>query len=205
MLTYRGIDIFPDIASATVISYLEKTIVGNRVVAYFYFDYLRGIEQTAISVLSNLLKQLLCALGQNDWPEGVSTKLQAMSLDRGSILNVRDLIELVFLAVEQFSSTFFVFDALDECEDPTVRWKLLTFIQTAERKPGIKIFISRRHQLSGKDSFGVTLPIRAHNEDIEAYVREKLECKQLPNELQREVIARVVDKADGMSVPLPLF
>ena len=117
---------------------------------------------------------------------------------------MRDLTRLLFLAVEQFSSVFFIFDALDECEDRAVRWKLLDFIQTAQSKPAIKIFISSRHQLSSKNLLGVTLAIRAHNEDIEAYVRERIECKHLPNELQREVIAQVVARADGMYFHLPL-
>jgi hypothetical protein len=118
---------------------------------------------------------------------------------------MRDLIGLLLLSVEQFSSTFFVFDALDECEDPTVRWKLLTFIQMAQHKPGVKIFISSRHQLSSKTAFGISSPIRAHNEDIEAFVRERLECKHFPDELQREAVSKVVARADGMYFSLPCF
>jgi len=156
------------------------------------------LTQSATNVFLSLLKQLLRQLGPSDWPSDLFQKLSQTRSDV-SVLNIREVSKFVLDCASQFSDVFFIFDALDECEDPRARKKLIDFINTATQlNPRVKILFTSRTNLPGSDFVShKSILIKAHATDIEGYVRANLEHKRYSDELRDEIVSKIIARSDG--------
>lgn len=154
-----------------------------------------------MNVLSSLLKQLLRRFGQSPWPKDLFQTLRAKSSDPCNTLDPRDVISFIFQCAEEFSKVFFIFDALDECEDLNARWKVLSFINTAaQMEPRVRVLLTSRPHLPANDGLSSAdiVSVYAHPDDIEAYIRATIEYKRYKPTLQEEIVRTLLSKADGL-------
>jgi hypothetical protein len=154
-----------------------------------HFDYQDRSSQNITHVLRNLLRQLLQNLELRRWPIGL---FEAKASTHYHSLDVPTIIQYITHCIEQFSVTFFILDALDECEDAT-RWKLLNIINNARHHHhNIKIFVTSR---LGPDSLESTdiLTVTAEKLDLELFIRAKIAHKRYDQPLQDMIVSKLMD------------
>jgi hypothetical protein len=116
-------------------------------------------------------------------------------------MNIRDLISLFFSCCKYFVEIYVLFEAIDECADFGLRWKLSTFCEEALRMgPTHRILVSSRPHLSMellKDA--VSLHIRTDTADLEKYIRENLRYmgSRFSPALREEITRALLQHADG--------
>lgn len=186
--------------SATVIEYLRHSFPKDCGLAYVYFDYQEHATQNITSVFINLLKQLVDCFGEQPLPEELAQRLDKARANPASTMDTRNVTQLILLCAQHFSKTFLIFDAIDECEDSTARWKLLSFLTMLSQSRGhIKGLVTCRPYISipSLNSDNV-VHIQAHKSDLEAYVWEKTEHTGYTDELRNDIVVKIVENADGL-------
>lgn len=164
--------------------------------AYIYFDYQDRLTQSATNVLFSLLKQLLQCLGKHDWPQTLFHKLPTQPTNVNA-LDERDVTKLIIQCAKKFSTVYFVFDALDECEDLTSRRKIIDFMYTVTQMvPGVRILYTSRPQLPCISQS--SLIVHSNKMDIETYIRANISHKHFTSELQDEIVSKVLINSDGL-------
>lgn len=129
-----------------------------------------------------------------------------MSL-KGEQLSFETCKEQLLEAVNLYSRTTIILDALDECE-PKSRWRLvetLELLLTNSERP-IKIFISSRPDQDIRKKFRnkPNIEIQAkHNEtDIQKFVSGEIvkhgSWGEMPPSLQADIINTLLKQSDGM-------
>ena len=156
-------------------------------------------------MFASLLRQLLRSFGQEPWPSDVFQSLRE-TCDGEGALNVRDLIALFFRCSESFTTTYIILDALDECADSGLRWKVTNFCEEA-LKTGSRhrVLVTSRPHLSMELMTEATiLHIEATPADLEGYIRETLRhtgCR-FSAALRDEITASLLRLADGWYCPI---
>jgi ankyrin repeat domain-containing protein 50 len=186
---------------ATIIEYLEQPSYDTSARAYIHFDYQNRTSQIGANIFTSLLRQLLRCFGTQSWPPNILEPLQR-SCSGGIAVDIRDIITLIFQCCNHFPKVFLIFDALDECEDQAVRWKVMNFIDSAIRsQPNIRTLITSRPQISLDDSLNqaTVVHITSHLSDIEKYIRENLQYtgKKFSIASKEEIVSKLLEKADG--------
>ena len=186
-------------ASSLIIDRLCDRAKGrNAAVACFYFDSAAQKEQSLTTVLSSLLKQLVCGL------ENIPAKIVEAFRDQKKTTGGRrlELCEIVGMLQDIAPSrpTFILFDALDECV-PEYRGKLLESLQQILHKsPGTRIFLAGR--LHARDEVKkhlagrvVAVPITTTKADIIRFLRAKMREDTTPdamdNSLEEDIMKNI--------------
>jgi hypothetical protein len=171
--------------------------------AYIYFDYQDRLTQSTTNVLLSLLKQLLRCLGPSQWPPRLFQKLSKKVSDVSNTLDSSEVTKYIIHCARQFPKVFFIFDALDECEDLSSRSKLIDFMNTATQlESRIRILFTSRPQLPTTDcSNQGTIVIRSLKTDVETYIRANIKYKRYPTVLQDEIVTKIVASSDGLYFP----
>lgn len=109
--------------------------------------------------------------------------------------------------VTEFSTAFFVFDALDECDEKTQRMDMLQLFNSLESK-SVRIFITGRRFHRDIDawvaSFGIaSIKLHAHDQDVATYVESTIvghasAKRMICGELRKEVICTLVKGCQEM-------
>ena len=171
------------------------------IASYIYFDHQDSSTQSARNVLLCILKQLLSQLHYDTWPVGLSERLGGRC--KGAP-DIAELTSFVTQCCQKFDKVFLIFDAMDECADPGVRWKVLEFIGIIRiAVPGTKVFITSRPQMwsNGGLCSAKVIHVKAQQCDIEAYVRAKTEHTGYDPGLVDDIITKLVESSQGMSFP----
>jgi hypothetical protein len=108
-------------------------------------------------------------------------------------------------ACRPLSKLFVIIDALDECVEES-RGEFLQELR--DLGPKLRLMItSRPMNITNYFEDTVRLDICAHNEDIERYVKERLQREsrlkhniEKDSNLSNDIIKVILEKADGMSV-----
>ena len=187
---------------ATVIDHLEGEFLDNSARAFIHFDYQQKSTQNCVNIFSSLLRQLLGCFGPNPWPTDIQKSLNR-SCDSRRALDIRELVSLIHRCSKHFEVVFLVFDALDECDDLILRWKVIDFIDSSLRsEQNFRVLLTSRPQLSLNDRLGcsITVDIIAHAADIEKFIRDHLQYvgRRFSTSLKEEIVNTLVGKADGM-------
>lgn len=185
-----------------------KKIIAKRQPAdyglgYVYFDYKDQDQQTPRNILRCLLKQLARLLP--DLPQEVEAFHKGY-MENGEIPTLDDLFTAILAVSKQFSNTFFVFDALDEC-DPEMQRKQLLPLFHKMVEGGINVFLTSRPgfkdiQHSLQDSAKIELA--AKKQDIDTFIRARIdenpEARRLvlQGRCQDQIISDLTDCAQGM-------
>ena len=167
----------------------------NATVACFYFDFAAQKEQSPTSIMSSLLKQVICGL------EEIPAKMTQAFRDQKSIIGGRELglDEIVEILQDITSSrpTFICIDALDECM-PEYRAKLLASLnQILHKSPCTRIFLAGRLQIRDeveKHLAGrvVALSIIPTSDDIIRFLQAKLKEDVIPDAMDESLEADII-------------
>ena len=177
----------------------------NASVACFYFDFAAKNEQSPMSVLSSVLKQVVCGL--REIPEKIAQAFRGRkNVIGGRRLELSEIVEM--LQDISFSRPIFIcIDAVDECV-PEHRAELLDSLNQVLRKsPSIQIFLAGRLQirdevgkhLSGRVVAVSIVPIRG---DIIRFLRAKLEKDATPDAMDKSLEADIINSIPEMVSPM---
>ena len=183
-------------ASSLVIDALGDWARGqNVVVACFYFDFAAQKEQSPTSILSSLLKQVVCGL------EEIPAKIAQAFRDQKKVIGGRKLgLSEIVEMLQDISSarpTFICIDALDECM-AEYREKLLDSLrQILLKSPGTRIFLAGRlhvrdeveRHLVGRVA---AVSITPTKNDIVRFLRAKLKEDIIPDAMDRNLEADII-------------
>lgn len=181
-----------------MIDELEKTIPTDemRGLAYVYIDYKDQLQQSTASIVSSFLKQLALR-HDSDLPE--IHDLQKKFRFKSKRPELVDLMNTVVAVLSRFSSTFMIFDALDECESKE-RLKLFQVIDQLENL-GVKVFATcRPHIRDARHLFETSratwIRIEADTEDIKNFLRIKLDERTNQSPTMK---AKIIDKLSSFA------
>lgn len=171
--------------------------------AYIYFSYNEKNKQMAPDVLRSLIKQLA---GQAPRIPDKLQNLYEMWQTETRSPSVPELQLVLFAVMETLPRVFFVFDALDECDEDNRCKELLPLFHLGTR--GASVFLTGRpyprdmqESLNAKQVTQIEL--RAHEQDLRVYIEQKIEdsvhAKYLiREELREDIIKQLVGCCKGM-------
>lgn len=172
-------------------------------VAYIYFNYQEQDKQKPTHVLSSLIKQLISQESAQPLPK----ELENFHKDQKTP-NSEELYRILLHVVKPFTRTFFIFDALDECDQNGQRKELLPLFHRMG-KDGMNLFLtSRDHPADIQFSFDKTAKVKlwAKDEDVASYIKQKIAedpqaeslitCSQ--GNYKNKIISELTDCAKGM-------
>ncbi|KAA8911999.1 hypothetical protein FN846DRAFT_773576 [Sphaerosporella brunnea] len=190
--------------SSLVIDHLhEHASKKNCGVAHIYFNYKEKQKQRPTDILTSLVKQLG---NQQPEPSVVLLGLHERSQKEKRRPTDDELYNALVGLSKEFTRTFVVFDALDECDRWEQRATLLPMCHKM-RESGLTLFItSRRSADDIEESFkeASTMEIRAHEADIRSYICKRLDAhpaarSMLRNSKREEgIITELVEISAGM-------
>ena len=175
--------------------------VRNRdiVVAGLYCDYLAQEEQSTANMLGAILNQLL---ERDGIPEHVRL---AFRKEKGGFggraVRLSDLVEILKRTIASLPEVFICIDGLDECL-PNNRRVLLESLQViVQSSPTARVFVSGRPHIRDEIrrcfTGAIMIPIIPTTDDIERYLKMRLDRDTTPNEMDdslRAEIMRVIPK-----------
>lgn len=179
--------------------------------AYVYCNYKDQASQTLPALLASLVQQLVqCS---NPIPQNIRD-LYHQHQSRNTKPSIDDLSTHLQLLATNFSRTFVVIDALDECQDTDeTRSKFITLLLRLVPANLHLLCTSRRlGDIENYFAAASCLEINAMNEDIETFLTSQvLESERLRSfcrsseNLQSTIVDRIVNNAQGMCVPSALL
>lgn len=198
MLMFTLLNIFANIQRSTAIDYLQTHFQNQNVaVAYIYFDYKDRENQTAIRVVSALLKQVVSQLETT--PQQIQ-QLYEESIRRAWLPDLTTLVEHLISCVCLFQSVYVVLDALDECEDDQQK-DILTLLDELLVRPSVQLMLTSRSHLQRLKQLSVPslrIDITADERDVRTYLHSRLEHERLSPDLRNEIVEVISQGAEGM-------
>ena len=161
-----------------------------------YFDSQDQEHQTALNVFASLLKQFAIRLKEMS---AAITSMYNRYRIRRTRPELSDLVECIISVSAVFSSSFILFDALDECER-SQRQKILNAISRVH-SAGVSIVATGRHHIANVEYFksSPTINIRADVKDLRHFLTQKLSEARLENaKLDEEIVETLSTNADGL-------
>ena len=185
-------------ASSVVIDNLCDQAKGiNATVACFYFDFAAQNEQSPVSVLGSLLKQLV--FGLEEIPEEISDaykdRKNAIGGQGPQISNILKMLQ----TTSARRRAFICIDALDECATEH-RAKLLDSLgQLLEQSPGTRIFVTGRPHILPEIGRHLRtrvarVSISPKRDDIVTYLRSRLAADTAPDAMDSTLEADILRK-----------
>ena len=169
-------------------------------VAWLYFDYLTQQEQTAISIMGAILKQLT---GRREVPKDIREAFQ-----EGRRPLLPDLVRILRIVVASLPRVFICIDALDELL-PKDLPELLELIRAIVwESPRIRIFLTgRSHVKETVQRYftkAIAIPITPNQNDVRSYVEMRLDRDEEPEamnkDLRADIVKMILDKMSDMWV-----
>jgi hypothetical protein len=166
-------------------------------VVYVYFDYKDQQNQSYINVLSSLLKQLVLQIERvpSELRDVWISSLSKHQRPAGSSW----LLELFTAVSKQFTATYVLVDAFDECH-PSQQENILAAVEKLCQENKIRVMLTSRHYLQSLNSLpAITLTISANNTDVKKYLSSKLEKEKFLNqELKEKISLQISSEKSGM-------
>ena len=191
--------------AAITIDHLLTTVRCNDVgVAYLYCNYKMRADQTTTGLLAAILKQLV-----HGRPSAAEPVMRLF--DQHTTKQTRPSLEEIFNSLQSvlsdYTSTYIVVDALDECTDKEGTCsQLLHRLRSLQPNADVHLMATSRFIPEIEKEFELMprLEIRASDEDIERFVRGQMHrlagCVQRNEALQGLVQQKLVEAVDGMLV-----
>jgi Cdc6-like AAA superfamily ATPase len=174
-------------------------------IAYLYCGFQCQQEQKPTDLLASILKQLIQR--QPSVPEKVMS-LYKHHYDERTRPSFDEISKVLHSIVYNYSKTFIIIDALDECQvSDGGRRMLLSEIFNLQAKTGASFFATSRFipEIAKEFEGNISLEIRASDDDVQRYLDAKM-SQLLPfasrnSTLQEEIKSEIVKAVDGMYVP----
>jgi Cdc6-like AAA superfamily ATPase len=194
------------IITSLVVDYLHSKFQddANVGIAYIYCNFRRQQEQKPEDLLASLLKQLIQE--KHSMPE-IMKDLYKRHKKKRTRPSVEEVSKVLYSVVADFSKTFIIIDALDECQVTNgSRMKLLSEILYLQTKIGVSLFATSRYipEITKNLEGCVSLEIIASDKDVQRYIDGHI--LQLPSfvlrspDLQEEIKTEITKAVDGMYV-----
>ena len=174
-------------------------------VAWLYFDYNAKEEQTVVSIMGAILKELI---GRGEIPKEIREAFREAENFGGRRLLLSDLRQMLGIAIGLLPKLFICMDGLDECL-PKDLPELLELLGDIIREfPSTRIFLTGRPQVE-KDIQRcfpkvVEIPISPNRDDIRGYVMMRLdsdiEREAMSDDLRAKIVNIMLDKMSNMYV-----
>ena len=177
----------------------DQTRGQNTVVTCFYFDFAARKEQTAVSMLGSLLKQIVSGTGvlEDIW-RALREQKEAVSGRKPQLANIVKMLQLITSS----QHIFMVIDALDECTT-VQRFRLFDSLkEILEKSPGSRIFVTGRPhirieietRLAGRVT---TISVGPTRDDIVRFLRVRLSEDETPDAMDESLEADILEKIPG--------
>jgi Cdc6-like AAA superfamily ATPase len=195
-----GKTIMAAVAIDHLITKVQKKATG---LAWVYCSYKSRTDQTAVSLLSMLLRQLM----HEDKPRIIELvgQLHKQHTSQKTRPTARDIVKILRAAIMEFSTVYFVIDALDECSaDDGTRRRFVKDLEALQLDTDLRLMITSRNIPQVVDQFADALKIevRAHDEDVKDFLAGQLDqlprCVQKDAALQKEIQEKIAGVIDGM-------
>ena len=180
---------------------------ANVGVAYIYCNFRLQQQQKPTDLLASLLKQLIQR--RPSMPECVETLYKRHCSER-TRPSLEEISKVLHAVAKDYSKTFIIIDALDECEAPDGgRKKLLSEIFNLQGGKGVCLYTTSRCIPEVEKEFegSMSIEIRASDDDVQRYLDSHMSqlpsCVSRSNELQEEIKTEIMKAVDGMYVPPP--
>lgn len=194
------------IITSIVVDHLHSKFQNdaNVGIAYIYCNFRRQQEQKPEYLLASLLKQLVQE--KHSMPE-ILKNLYKRHKDHRTRPSIEEVSKVLHSVVTDYSKTFIIIDALDEC--PVIdgsRMKLLSEILYLQTKIGVSLFATSRSVPEIMKNFEgcVWREILASDKDVQRYIEGH--TLQLPSfvrrspDLQEEIKTEITKAVKGMYV-----
>ena len=148
-------------------------------IAYLYCNFRRQYEQKLAYLLASLLKQLVQE--QPSMPESVKS-LYERHKEKRTCPSFDDISKVLHSIITNYSKTFLIIDALDECHVSNGgRSRLLSEIFNLQAKSGASVFATSRFNDKIMRQFegALSLEIRANDEDVQRYLGGRISQTEL--------------------------
>jgi hypothetical protein len=189
--------------AAIAIDHLCRTARSDDIgVAYLFFNYKAQVDQSALSLLAALLKQLV-----QSRPDIAAPVTQIY--DQHSKLRSRPSLEDIFRVLQSvclnYAVIHIIVDALDECADKDgARSRLINKLRELQVKTDVRLMFTSRFipEITHEFRTNPTLEVRASKEDVRRFVTGRMpslpNCVQRGDELKRAIQNKIVEAVDGM-------
>ena len=198
--------VFSDLVSfsSVVVNHLQTIYNGKDVaVACIYCDYKARVEQTALNLVSSLLKQLIqnCPVLSDN-----ISQLYDKHRSRQPAFTREELAIVLRTEITRYSKVFIIIDALDECtNDESARTIVLQELRSLPEN--VKVMVtSRNDPMIGREFVKAqSIEIVASDADIKLYVigrilhanRLAIHVKADPS-FQDTIVCAIITRAKGM-------
>ena len=210
MEEYRRALTSGDVSSLVIDRLCDEAGVRNTTVACFYFDFAAQKEQSLMSMLGALLKQMVC--GMEEVPEEISRAYKAQkNAIGGRGLQLSHIVKMLQTTSPK-KPMFICIDALDECA-AGYRVKFLDSLnQILEKAPATRIFVTGRAYI--RPEIGrclarrvTSISISPKREDIITYLhtrlREDITPDAMDSSLEADILKKIPEDISEMYVELP--
>lgn len=155
------------VLTSIIIDHLMKSLEDRNIgVAWIYLNYREKDLQTIENLFASLLRQLIQQGG--NITEAMITSI-GVSWREGKP-NLTAYKTMLQKALQQYSTTFIVIDALDEARSPDLRKDLVSELRSL--RPTVSLLITSRPLRDIQEILGKArqIEILAHNEDVKRYL-----------------------------------
>ena len=186
-----------NISSVVIDNLCNRARGQNATVACFYFDFAAQNEQSPVSMLGSLLKQLV--FGLEEIPEEI---LKAYNDRKNAIggqgLQISDILKML-QSTTSGKRVFICIDALDECATEHQVKLLDSLGQLLQQSPGTRIFVTGRPHILpeiGRRLVGrvTSVSISPKRDDIATYIRSRLAADTTPDAMDSILQADILNK-----------
>jgi hypothetical protein len=189
--------------AAIAIDHLCRTILCDDVgVAYLFNNYKAQTDQSALSLLAALLKQLV-----QSRPDIAATVTHMY--DDHSKRKSRPSLDEIFGALQSvcsnYTTVYIVVDALDECADRDgARGQLIDELLELQARTDVRLLFTSRFipEITHKFQLNPMLEVRASEEDVRRFVAGQIphlrNFVQRNEELKETIQDKIVKAVDGM-------
>ena len=194
------------VSSLVIDSLCDRVREQNAAVACFYFDFAAQKEQSPVSVLGALLKQVIRGLGEV--PEEIARAYEDQEKVGGLGPQLADIVKMLQITSSR-KRTFVCMDALDECV-PGNRVKLLDSLNKILRmSPGTRVFVTGRPQIGPEMERRLpgrvtSLSISPRRDDIIGYIHTRLgedtDPDAMDSSLEADILRKIPEDISEMYV-----
>jgi len=194
--------------SSLVVDSLRYQAKGNNMaVSCFYFDFAARKEQSAVSMLGSLVKQMVS--GMERIPGEISRAFQDQKKTIGGCRPQLTDIANMLQAITSSQPTFICIDALDECEGVQRGRILGSLKRILEMSPGTRVFMTGRPHIRAEIEKRLaqrveSVQVGARKHDIITYLRARLGEDETPDamddSLEADILAKIPENISEMCV-----